>query len=210
MRIATVLRSGGEYRPEHVQRLAAQCAEHAPGVEFFVLSDVEVPGVKTLGMEYGYPGWWAKMELMKPEIGGDILYFDLDTTIVGPLGDMLAMKDTWAPVADFYRPHLLQTSMGVLGKAGRSATWFAWLSATPSYVQANWRGDGEFVNSLWSGRCTPLQDLLPGQVVSYKIHVQRDPLKSKHVGNGFIPPNTRVVCHHGVPRPWQVAEPRFQ
>ena len=43
MKIVTVLRSGGEYRPEHVGRLQEQCAEHAPGIPFFCLSDVQVP-----------------------------------------------------------------------------------------------------------------------------------------------------------------------
>lgn len=209
MRVCTVLRSGGEYKPGHVQRLAAQVAKFLPGADFFALSDVEVPGVQIVPMEFNYPHWWAKMELMDPRIAGDLLYFDLDTTIVGDLSDLAAIG-TWAPCADFYRPHLLQTSMAFFSDAGRRETWFNWLSRTPPAVMKAWRGDGEFVHAVWKHRCRPVQDLLPGQVVSYKIHVQLDPRKRNHVGNGFIPTNTRVICYHGNPRPWQVAEPRFQ
>jgi hypothetical protein len=63
---------------------------------------------------------------------------------------------------------------------------------------------------VFAGKAARWQDVLPGQVVSYKIHVQLDPKKGKHIGNGLVPAGTRVVCFHGQPRPWAVPELRFQ
>jgi hypothetical protein len=212
MRVVTVLRSGSEYTPEHVQRLAKQVREHLPGEEFFALSDVPVPGVDVLPMQFRWPGWWSKMELMAPHVAGDLLYFDLDTTIVGSLADLasLAATGVWAPCADFYKPYRLQTSMAVFGETGRRLTWCRWMSIGPEQAMAAYRGDGEFVNSVWCDECPAVQDLLPRQVVSYKVDVMKDPLRRKqHKGTGVVPPGARVVCFHGQPRPWNVAELRF-
>jgi hypothetical protein len=208
MRVCTVLRSGGEYKPEHVQRLAAQVEEHLPGVEFFALSDVPVPGVEVVPMVHNYPKWWGKIELMSLP-GPDFLCVDLDTTITGSLRDIAARTELTL-LADFYRPHLLQTGLMLLPEATRQRVWSEWLRRTPPAVTRQFYGDGNFMNAVFAGQAATWQTVLPGQVVSYKIHVQLDPPKGKHIGNGFIPPGARIVCHHGHPRPWAVPAPRFQ
>ena len=49
--VYTVLRSGGDYTAEYVQRLESSLREHLPGVPFVCLSDVQtVPG-------YCPPAW---------------------------------------------------------------------------------------------------------------------------------------------------------
>jgi hypothetical protein len=208
-KVALVLRSGGEFKLEHVERLVRQIRN--PGNwhgEIVVLSDmpIDLPGVCWAPLQYRFPGWWAKMELFT--LGVDVLYFDLDTTIVGDINE-LAGLNVWAPNADFYKPEKLQTSMGFFTAAGAERTWSAF-SGSPDFVMRSFRGDGEFVNHVWAGKCRPVQDLLPGQVVSYKINVQRDPRKAKHVGTGYVPEGARVVCFHGQPRPWAAPELRFK
>lgn len=72
--IATVLRSGGEYGPEHVRWLQAQFCK----LSSVCFSDVTVPGVNTIRLRFERPGWFSKMELFDPAaIESDILFFDL-------------------------------------------------------------------------------------------------------------------------------------
>lgn len=47
-----VLRSGGDYGPEHVRWLSKQVPD------LVCLSDVWVDNVETVRMRYGFPGWW--------------------------------------------------------------------------------------------------------------------------------------------------------
>ena len=61
----TVLRSGGEYGPRHVQWLARQI----PGL--VCLSDRKVEGVETIPLRHDWPGWWAKMEMFSDVIDED-------------------------------------------------------------------------------------------------------------------------------------------
>src|SRR5690606_28062214 len=129
-RVCAVLRTGGEYRTEHAQRLAAQVARFAPGAEFFVLSNVEVPGVQTLLCEHHYKGWWQKIEMMKPSIRGNLLMFDLDTTIVGSLDDMLA-RTALTMTADFYSLRKLQSPVMFLTEEARARAWEEWCRIGP-------------------------------------------------------------------------------
>ena len=86
--IATVLRSGGDYRPEHVRALADMCGRFAPAHRFVVLTDqcyafAEDEEIEARPLKRDWPGWWAKMELFA--LPGPVLFFDLDTVIVRSL-----------------------------------------------------------------------------------------------------------------------------
>jgi hypothetical protein len=197
-RVALVLRSGGEYKPEHVQTLATQLREQS--FEPIVLSDVDVPGVERIPLRYpAWKGWWAKMELHRPDIEGDLLAMDLDTRIVGDIADIAARTEITL-LRDFYRPRKLQSGLMYLPAAARAETWVRWHER---YMHVFQRGDGDFMDHVWAGRARTWQDDLPEQVVSYKCHVMRDTKKpGKHIGDGTVPANARIVCYHGQPRPW--------
>lgn len=197
MRVALVLRAGGEYKPEHAQALAFQLSLHAPSHEVVVLSDVDVPGVERIPLKYQWPGWWAKLELVRPDIEGDLLFFDLDTVITGDLTDILAVKELTI-LRDFYRdglrkPEGLQSSMMFLPADARQEVWNAWSPDLIDQYKRKGVGDQAFLESLWLNKAKRWQDIVPGQIVSYKVHC-------KHNG---LPPDARVVCGHGRPRPWE-------
>jgi len=191
--ILTVLRSGGEYRPEHVERLRAQCATHAPDAPFLCLSDV--PGVGQ-PLVHGWPGWWSKIEAFGAR--GPVLYMDLDTHVVGDLTPLLrvAVAARFTVLRDFNPKHRLIGS-GLMAWAGDMSHLVRRFEESPArHMAANkssrfW-GDQGFIErhevrpAFW-------QDRLPGAVVSWK----------KHCGQG-IPADARVVCFHGKPRPWEV------
>lgn len=182
-----VLRSGGEFTPAHVQWLARQ----VPGLT--CLSDVEVPGVATLPLYYDWPGWWAKMELFRPDMRGDLLYLDLDTVVLGDLSVLDVGATT--VLRDFTRPHLMGSGLMYLVEMDRPLVWAKFVQDPGKHIaecvtQERWGDQGFLQGVLVAQRW---QDALPGRVVSYKEHcISR------------VPSGARVVCFHGKPRPWEV------
>lgn len=193
MRILCVLRSGGEYGPEHVKRLQAQLAAQGEA-DFACLSDVQIEGLETIPLLHDWPGWWAKMELFRPDLAGDFLYLDLDMSIVGPL-DHFREINVLSIMRDVYRPGGLQSALMFLPECLRGEAWEAWSRYPKAWMQRYRRGgDQAFLERIWLRRAIRMQDLVPGEIVSYKADVD---------GKG-LPKSARVICFHGKPRPWEV------
>lgn len=190
--IACVLKSGGIYDASWVTPLKNGVARHLPIKHRFVcLSDVDVP-CERIPLEHDWPGWWSKLEALK--LDGPLLYFDLDTAIVGDLTDMAAEASTQSMIVlqDFYR---LGNGVGSGVMGWRNDLNFAqhaygvFATDPESFIRLlGGRGDQGFLEELELG-CAKWQNELPGQIVSYKVHCR----------NG-IPPNARVVALHGRPK----------
>lgn len=189
--VACVLKSGGIYDAEWVRKLNAGVAKHLPVDHRFVcLSDVDVP-CERIPLEHDWPGWWAKIELFK--LDGPVLFFDLDTVIVGDLSDIagLATRTPFAALRDFYRPEGIGS--GVMAWRGDVSALYDAFAADPEGWQAHVgkRGDQGFIEDVADlASIARLQDAMPGQIVSYKAH---------HCKDG-IPDDARVVCLHGKPK----------
>lgn len=188
--VACVLRSGGIYDASWVARLKAGVAKHLPIEHRFVcLSDVDVP-CERIPLEHGWPGWWSKMELFK--LPGPALYFDLDTAVVGDLQDLARQADEWrfTILRDFYRPHGLGS--GVMAWGWDVSLLYNRFAAMPDQWmgELGGRGDQGFVEAVANlDGVDRWQDVLPDQVVSYKLHC-----------SAGIPLNARIVCLHGQPK----------
>lgn len=185
-----VLRSGGEYKPAHVQWLARQ----VPGLA--CLSDVDVPGVPTIPLRHGWPGWWSKLELFRPDIGGDLFYIDLDTVITGDLAPLIeAANGKTTMLSDFYWPKQPASGLMYIAQADRAAVWEAWMRRPQTHMGKRGGrgtvGDQGFLGSVLNPQ--RWQDVAPGRVVSFKVHCKQQ-----------LPSKARVVCFHGQPRPWNV------
>lgn len=203
MRVAFVLRTGGEYRPEHVERLATQVEAHLSGADIVCLSDVEI-GRPHIPMRHDWPGWWSKMELFRPDIEGDLLFMDLDTSIVDDLTE-IASVDRLTIMRDVYRPQGLQSSIMFLPEADRAAVWAEWIRQPDEWMRTYQAGgDQAFLERLWLGKAAIWQDMFPDQIVSYKVHVRRAERVHREFGVGVVPDGARVVIFHGKPRPWEV------
>ena len=198
-----VLRSGGEYKPDHVLRLHRQVLNHLPDADFRCLSDIEIRGIRTLPLIYDWPGWWSKMELFRPEISGDILFMDLDTSIVGSFADIASINQL-ALMRDIYRPEGLQSSIMYIPEAAREEIWAEWIERPQHWMEIYQKGgDQAFLERFWLDRASRWQDLLPGQIISWRSHV-RPAVYGDESGNGSIPADARVVIFHGKPRPWDI------
>lgn len=199
LKIVTVLRTGGDYTMSHVERLRKQCARWAPGIEFHAITDVDGT------LRYDWPGWWCKMAAYEAATE-PFLLVDLDTTIVGPLADILARRELTV-LSDFYRPRQIQSSFMLVTPDAAKVAWEAFLASPARHMREcrtpqRW-GDQGFLEGVWGRNVARWQDVLPGACVSWKVDC-RVATNLKERGDGRIPKGARVVISHGKPRPWEV------
>ncbi len=190
-----------DYDAGYVDKLQRAVARHLPAPHRFVcLSNVEVP-CERIPLTHPWGHWWAKMALFRPDLDlGRVLYFDLDTVIVGDIGE-LAEQRLLTLLADFNKPEWLQSGVMLLPEEARGRVWDAWIAGPERHMAEHaGNGDGGFLRSL--GHAQTWQQVLPGRVVSFK----RDIAKAHYVRKWDQPPSAlpagaRVVCFHGRPRP---------
>lgn len=191
--VACVLRSGGDYGPEYVERLA-EGVQRFSGWRFVALSDQELP-CETIPLEHDWPGWWSKIELFRPGLfPGPVLYFDLDTVITADLAPLMAEPHRFTMLADFFRPEF--PASGVMAWSGDWSRIYRAFAAAPAHHMARCRtrqcwGDGGFIAAQLGEQPDLWQSRVPGLIASRKVRATRGP-------------NERVVCFHGRPRPAEV------
>ena len=189
LRVVGVLRSGGDYAPEHVYALEGMVNRYL-GAKFICLADRQL-SCATIPLQHNWPGWWSKMEIFRLE--PPILYLDLDTIIRGHCFDILeaVREEHFVILRDVYRgknnPNAMQSSIIYWD---RPMTWlYEQFVSEPVFNLPH--GDQQFLEQhvrlaeYW-------QDFTPS-IVSYKADV---------VPNG-LQPHHKIVIFHGKPRPWE-------
>lgn len=200
MKIATVLRTGGDFDLEYVERIAASVPQN---YEFICLSDdPRVPGY--IPLKFTYPNWWAKMELFRPGIiNDDIFYLDLDTVVVDNIAEDLAhleQCDHMVMLSDFYTPEKIASGVMYIPEYMRTEIWTLWVVNNPKWIMETYRGDQEFLRELDQQYLRFENVLDKDWVCSYKAHISKSyppHLKPKDVD----PSRSKLVCFHGKPRP---------
>lgn len=183
-----VLRSGKEYGPKHVQWLAKQVPD------LVCLSDVPVDGVPVIPLKHSWPGWWAKMELFRPDIKEDLLFFDLDTVVLGGIEELESLEHTTL-LSDFYHLRLPASGLMLIKNQDKQRVWDDWMENPEAHMKRcttreHW-GDQGYLRDVLP--CKRWQDELPNKIFSYKVHAHK-----------LLPVVASVVCFHGQPRPWDV------
>jgi len=181
----TVLRTGGEYKVEHVLQLATQ----VPDLVCF--SDVDIPGIKTIKLRHSWPGWWSKLEIFRPDaLLGDLLYIDLDT-IVKDIKPFLSVGRT-TMLRDFYYPEARASGLMYIHENDKEKVYEDFVKNYNNIITSEqlppYHGDQGFLNKTLKSEIW--QDLLPGKVVSYKVH--------------GITEEAKIICFHGKPKPWDI------
>lgn len=189
VKVICVLRRGVDYGPEHVQWLARQ----VPGL--ICLADCAVDGVPTIPLLHDWPGWWSKMELFRPDIGGDLLFFDLDTVVFGHPDEFIqAAGGKTTMLSDFLFPQHPASGLMYIAQRDKERVWDEWLR-DPSEHMRHPEGRGTKGDQGFLGRVMPdvqrWQSVMPG-IYGYNSSVRRTGL----------PADARVVCFFGNPRPW--------
>jgi uncharacterized Rossmann fold enzyme len=201
--VLTVWKTGGVYGREYVERLHKAVTEHLNIPHRFVcLTDGEVDGVETIPLKYGWPGWWSKVEMFRPDLEdlGTILFLDLSCVIVGSL-DTLASHEGEIVTKDFYYGGPSQSVFKFRPGKCRQL-WDAFTANADHWMKEGDRripphfGDQILMTKVWDQPIEYWQDVYPGQVVSYKVHCRDG-----------IPPDARIVKFHGSPRIHECEEP---
>lgn len=198
LRVLTVLKSGGEYRFEHVLRLRDQVAETTPEADFVCFSDFPISGVQCIPLMHDWPGWWSKIEMFNPSAEflsrPSVIYLDLDTTVVGNLSPLAS--ENFRMLRDFTRPRVFGS--GVMTWRGAAPPEvYEKFAESPEWAMRSFRGgdrlgdQGFILHALGRERINTIDESL---VVSYKKHVRP--------AGGRVPPGAVVVAFHGPPRPW--------
>ena len=212
--IACVLKSGGfdaghfkaTYSTSHVRWLRDQFERFLPLPHRFVcFTDVNVSTVECTPLRHGWKGWWSKMELFAQP--GAWFYVDLDTVLVGDVSQLANLANEAQP-GTFMALASMSKKAGVMGSGvmawnGDFRFLYDEFAASPErhmrecVTMKRW-GDQGFIQATLlqrSVRWHELQRRAPGQIVSFKTDMkQRTP----------PPSNARIVCFHGVPKPWDV------
>jgi len=172
-----LVRQGTKYGPEYVERLKEQAWETS-GLRTIVLGDQEDADIE---LEHGWPGWWSKLELFRPDIPRPFIYVDLDSFILGDISPL--MGDT--AICREWHPNIkgcgrVQSSIIAVGEY-RKDIWETFIEKPQHWMQAN--GDQNYLEKFqWKF----IQDFYPDMVGSYKIHNKEKPIH-------------RVVTFHGKP-----------
>lgn len=88
--VATVLKTGGAYTPEYVEKLKRAFERHLPTPHKFVCLTNEPFADYCIPLLHDWKGYWAKMELFRPGLlTGRVLFVDLDTVILNDVSALL-------------------------------------------------------------------------------------------------------------------------
>lgn len=147
-------------------------------------------GIKTIKLPDGLTGWWGKLwlfsEVFQEQCQDRILFFDLDTIIVGDLEEIASYNGEFCILEDFYRPKGYGSGLMAWKKGFGYDIWEKWIEAGKPEVDG---GD-----QAWIERCVQdadrWQHLFPDYVVSFKEHAEQ-----------WMPDKSKIICFHGFPKP---------
>lgn len=195
VQVGNYLGRGAEYVNVLYDQILRNLAAGTEG-EFVCFTDDTslpyAPGMVVRELPPGLQGWWAKLWLFSPDLfpkGDRVLYFDLDTIVIGPIDDVAKYDGDFATLRDFFRHDGLQSAV------------MAWRAGTCDDIWMRWMHEfcpkPEGGDQAWIEQCRPqadvLQSLYPRRFVSYKAAC-----------NPYPPRGSSVVCFHGLPRPHEV------
>ncbi len=193
--VVCVLKSGGEYGPRYVEAMRSMVSRHLTlPHKFICFSDMgEGPGFQPL--KYGMPGWWSKLELF--QVKGPVLYFDLDTVILGNI-------DRMGKAAMAMPENTMQMLTPFNQKRREAGEWASGVMA--------WHGDFRYLldgapqdngHAFYKGwdQVYIFTELLkhgvPISAVNKSAHIYSS---KRHCQNG-VPAGAEVICFHGNSRP---------
>lgn len=179
------VRAGEKYPAEYVEILFDMVARTMPeGTIFRQVCFTDQPetyeNVINRPLPEGVTGWWAKLCMFTPgafKPGERVLYFDLDTVLIGMLTDIVGYEGEFASLRDVYRPDGLQSSV-LMWEAGKSDfIWERWKAAGMPDIPG---GDQAWIERAIEAErgaleFDRLQDVFPDKFVSYKADCLNGP-----------------------------------
>jgi hypothetical protein len=203
--VLSVLRSGGEYTAESVERLRLAVSRHlsVPHV-FKCLSDVDV-GCERIELKHNWPKWWSKIELFRPGVvTGPTLYLDLDTVLVGSIDKLSSLEHDFSIMKNVWNPWMPGSAvMWFSGKNVPHKVYGIFNSSPDHYIKlysvpkmgGSYQGDQAFIWDCLDRKVKYLSDSVPELIKSYR----------KDCLNG-VPEGCSMVVFGGKQKPWNVPD----
>ncbi len=199
--VVCVLKKGGSFDIGYVQKLKGMVERNTTApFDFVCFTDSEdVKTIcKTIPLKHAWVSWWSKIELFRPNVldSKHVVYFDLDTIIVGNIDQLLRTDFTFGALCP-WNPRNRKNGMFASGMlAWQNKTHeFIYQDFTEEDIPANPRGDQQYMSrklAEYTKQYQPIQDCIDG-VYSFKRDCRRE-----------LPHNAKIICFHGKPRPSEV------
>lgn len=202
--IVCCVQTGDRYPDSYVRKLFSMVDRHLR-MDFtkVCLSDKHqgggpVPEVRYHKISPGLTGWWGKMALFSPDfLGQEMLYFDLDTVIVGDLRPLADLDVDFGVCENFTKlsghPDWPCGYGSCVMKIGpmmcRSEIWDDFIGSPDYYMAEYPRGDQHVIEHLYPD-ATLLQRVLPEGYLVGRRHFTNE-----------IPPGASVMVFSGSRKP---------
>lgn len=158
-------------------------------------------GIEVLPLDApSWKGCLPKVCMFNPEYGfkGQVLSFDIDIVITGALDDLANYRGDFAVRSSFHNPKLIDGDIVGFRVGYKTEEIWGKLKSNPKLVERITGGRERYwYRHVLGNNMDTWQKLFPGQLLSYKNHLQ---------GGRPLPQNTRIVSCHGIPRPHQLKE----
>lgn len=191
------MKFGTKYGPEYVNILRRGVARNLSQAHRFVCFTDNPSGLDTATNPEIRPdlgGWWNKLWIFSAWTPRRQLALDIDDPVTGSLDELASWPGRGHLVlSNWYKPDEIAGAVHVLDPGfHRHELWVEFCERGEA-IKAEFRSDQEFYTARIKDS-PRIQEFLPDQVISYKKHCQ---------GIG-LPPNARIVCFHGTPKPPEV------
>lgn len=171
---------------EYVNILGRTVKKHLTVPHQFICFTDNPRGIEFETKPISGDGWFAKLYLFKEFNEGLVIFFDLDTLILGNIDFMARFKGEFACLRDFYR------------EKGYGSGVMMWKGGFGHSITDDYEKDGQPMveggDQIYLEQKIPkakrLQDMYPDKFVSYKAHSMTGK-----------PKKASVVCFHGYPKP---------
>lgn len=198
-----------KYTPKHVQWLAKQVKEHLTiPYRFVCLSDVNVPNVKTFPLVNNWNGWWSKLELFRPGLFYDkVFYLDLDTVIINNINHIVEYPHSFTTLKQISQARWENNmGSGVMcwnpnERKDLTNVYNIFKQDSDKYIKEyitkdKW-GDQRFIQDHIEDYPEFFQTLFPNEFVSYKKDLNYNDPK----------PGNKIVVFHGNNKPEHYDKP---
>ena len=221
---------GDTYSWQYVETLLSMLQRHlTPTVKLHVYTEADrsVPDTMIKHALELWPitnpkkSWWYKMQLFNPEHhAGPLLYFDLDTVIVGNLDWIWQMPtDNFCTVRDFkhlWRPTFYGINSSVMwwDTAKYTHVWHKFKQQNLEYVMKKYHGDQDYITDEIPVKERRFFDMQRVQSWRWQsLDGGYNFTKKRHQAPGFgtqLLPLTSILVFHGNPKPAQITDPVVQ
>lgn len=158
---------------EWVQKLKNMVSRNLDYPHYFVcFSNVtmDLEGVSCIPLRYGFPGWWAKLEIFRDAPGSRVLYLDLDVLIYRNIQPIIDFPADFAIGPPYGRPNIhkkkklknvrpgYNSSVMIFDRGNITEEIWSKFNKNPKRWMRLYRGDQDFLQEFF-----PDLDTLPAK-----------------------------------------------